>query len=226
MLWLNLIPLCNGKTPTDFREARISWLRLCLCLILYMCVQENLILKEKQNKTKLLRKELFLGYSFKKGVGGWGYEQRLELKSTGRYVIIVPADTQFFFFFFSLEVTRTNIRCFNSTFIVNHRALYLGGSVFKESIHEHIFNYLLKHQICFSNIADFKDSIELLQTRMKPSQKNMKWICKGTRWAVWKALIENLSCAWLRQKFWHKHQHSIGLYACEIFTTSPKDKKG
>lgn len=65
-----------------------------------MCVQENLILKEKQNKTKLLRKELFLGYSFKKGVGGWGYEQGLELKSTGRYVIIVPADTQFFFFFF------------------------------------------------------------------------------------------------------------------------------
>lgn len=108
MLWLNLIPLCNGKTPTDFREARISWLRLCLCLILYMCVQENLILKEKQNKTKLLRKELLLGCSFKKGVGRWGYEQGLELKSTGKYVTIVPADT-LFFFFFPLEVTRTNI---------------------------------------------------------------------------------------------------------------------
>lgn len=210
MLWLNLIPLCNGKTPTDFREARISWLRLCLCLILYMCVQENLILKEKQNKTKLMRKELLLGCSFKKGVGRWGYEQGLELKSTGRYVTIVPADT--LFFFFSFRGNKDKYRCFNSTFLVNRRALYLGGSVFKESIHEHIFNYLLKHQICFSNIA----------TRMKSSQKNMKWIWKGTRWAVWKALIINLSCAWLGQVFWNKHQHSVGLYAREIFTTSQK----
>lgn len=151
-----------------------------------------------------------LGCSFKKGVGGWGYEQGLELKSTGRYVTIVPADT--LFFFFSFRGNKDKYRCFNSTFLVNRRALYLGGSVFKESIHEHIFNYLLKHQICFSNIA----------TRMKSSQKNMKWIWKGTRWAVWKALIMNLSSDWLRQMFWHKHQHSVGLYACEIFTTSPK----